>query len=120
MYAHDWAVYAIVKTFGKVIYDSKPGMKYRIHSNNTIGADSKFKTLKNKIKLFFKKSPCVRMNFARDFYDCFGDSISDEDLKESVYNLGHYQESSVIKRKLLNNKNFRGVTFKCFVILNRI
>ncbi len=120
MYAHDWAVYAIIKTFGKVVYDSEPGMKYRIHSNNTIGADSKFKTLKNKIKLFFKKSPCVRMNFARDFYDCFGDSISDEELKEAVYNLGHYQESSVIKRKLLNNKNFRGLSFKLYVVLNRI
>ena len=120
MYAHDWAVYAIVKTFGKVVYDSEPGMKYRIHSNNTIGADGKFKTIKNKIKLFFKKSPCVRMNFARDFYDCYGDSILDKELKEAVYNLGHYQESFSIKRKLLNNKNFHGFSFKLYVVLNRV
>ena len=120
MYAHDWAVYAIVKTFGKVVYDSKPGMKYRIHSNNTIGADSKLKTMKNKIKLFFKKSPCVRMHFAKDFYDCYGEYIQDAELKDAVYNLGHYQENSAIKRKLLNNKNFRGFTFKFFVLLNRV
>ena len=35
---HDWWFYIVIAAFGKVIYDEFPSIKYRQHSNNTIGA----------------------------------------------------------------------------------
>ena len=53
--SHDWATYAIVNSFGKVVYDNNSYIKYRIHDNNAIGKKNKLGMLVIKIKRFFKK-----------------------------------------------------------------
>ncbi len=35
---HDWWFYIVIVSFGKVIYDIFPSIKYRQHDNNTMGA----------------------------------------------------------------------------------
>lgn len=37
---HDWWFYLLVSAFGTVIYDNKPSMLYRQHSNNVVGGSN--------------------------------------------------------------------------------
>ena len=120
MYAHDWATYIIISAFGKVIYDSKNYIYYRVHNNNTIGINNKMQFLAQKIKLLCRKSDCVRMHFAKDFYDTYNMDIKDDELKKEVYLLGHYQDCLKYKIKILFSKNFKGLFFKIYLILNRV
>ncbi len=120
MESHDWATYAIITTFGKVVYDNKSYIHYRIHENNTIGiTKGKFAKLRIKIKRFFKERKNVRSRFAKDFYDCYEDSI-DNRYKESIRNLGYYRDNFASKIKLILDKKFKGIIFKIYVILNRV
>ena len=34
---HDWWCLLVVTAFGEIIYDPKPGVKYRLHNNNVVG-----------------------------------------------------------------------------------
>lgn len=120
MYAHDWATYTIISSFGKVIYDPNEYIYYRIHDNNTIGINSKFDDFKKKLSRFFNKSDCIRMKFARDFYDVYRDELKDSEWSKDIFYLGHYQEKLNYKFRLFISKNFKGIIFKIFVILNRI
>ena len=71
--SHDWTTYIVATALGKVIYDETPHMFYRIHSNNTIGIESKLKCLTNKIKRFFKPSfPNSRSVVAKNIYNTYG------------------------------------------------
>lgn len=119
MYSHDWATYIIINSFGKIFYDDIPKIKYRIHSENTIGINTKYEDIKNKIKRFFSSSLNTRSRFARDFYETYKNCL-DNDLKKHVYLLGHYNDCINIKLKLICDKEFKGVIFKLYVILNKI
>lgn len=121
IYAHDWAVYAIVRTLGTVIYDSQNcPILYRVHENNTIGIENKQQYLKKRIKNFFLRSYNVRTLFAKDFYGTYAGYITDFELKRQVFYLGHYRDKYMYKWKLLTSENFRGFVFRAYVILNRI
>ncbi len=120
MESHDWATYAIINTFGKVIYDSDSYIYYRIHEQNTIGVTTKFKNFKIKIKRFFSKRKNTRSKFAKDFYKIYASRLTDSNLKISLKELGYYKESKGLKYKLLFNKNFKGIIFKIYVFLNRV
>lgn len=120
MESHDWATYTIITTLGKVIYDSDSYIYYRIHENNAIGiSNSKIKNVTNKIRRFFKKSNTSRSRFAKDFYECYKDII-DNSYKEIIKNLAYYKEDFLLKIKLLFDKNFKGVLFRIYVILNKV
>lgn len=38
---HDWWCYLAVSAFGKVLYDDRPGIKYRQHANNQLGSKTR-------------------------------------------------------------------------------
>lgn len=120
MESHDWAAYTIITTLGKVIYDKNSYIYYRIHENNTIGtSNSKIADFNLKVKRFFKKSDNTRSRFAKDFYNCYKDLINYE-YKKSIKNLGYYRDNILCKMRLLLDKNFKGIIFKIYIILNRV
>lgn len=120
MESHDWATYTIIATLGKVIYDSNSYIYYRIHENNTVGiSKSNIKSLTIKIRRFFRKSKSSRSKFAKDFYECYKEVIEGK-YKESIKSLAYYQENVLLKIKLLFDKNFKGVLFRIYVILNKV
>lgn len=120
MESHDWATYAIISVFGKVIYDHNSYIHYRIHEQNTIGMMTKKEMLKIKIKRFFKKSKNSRSKFAKDFFDTYANDIKDKIIKKSIMQLGYYRKKMILKLKLLFNNNFKGFIFKIYVILNKV
>lgn len=120
MESHDWATYVIINTFGKVIYDSNSYIHYRIHEQNTIGATTKIKNLKIKIKRFFSKRKNTRSKFAKDFYETYSSKMKDTNLKNNIKQFGYYRENILLKVKLLFNKKYKGMIFKFYVLLNRI
>lgn len=118
--SHDWAIYCICNTFGKVIFDNNSYILYRIHDSNTIGqSSSKFSNFVGKVKRFFKKSKNVRSRFARDFYITYNTEIPLE-YRNSIYQIAYYRDSKITKLKLLFNNKFRGIIFKLYVILSRV
>lgn len=119
MYSHDWALYIITEAFGTVLYDNTCHIKYRLHGNNAIGAHNKAQDLMIKFKRLMKKSPNVRMNFAKDFYNTYQKELTG-DLREQVYLMGHYQESLRNKKLLLKSRFFNERSFKLYVLLNRV
>ena len=119
MESHDWAAYAIITTFGKVIYDNESYIYYRIHENNTIGVTNKVEELKKKVKRFFKKSKNARSLFAKDFYECYNEQI-DIKYKNSIKNLGYYRQNFLCKIKLLFDRKFKGIIFKLYVIFSKV
>lgn len=118
MESHDWAVYCIVSAFGKVLFDQVSHINYRIHESNAIGKSSTMQELLVRAKRFFAKSKCVRSKFSKDFYDCYKEDLTNASYKNSVYNLGYYKENR--KKELFFDKNFKGIIFKIYVILNRV
>lgn len=120
MESHDWATYIIINSFGKVIYDNNSYIRYRIHESNTIGKKNKINTIINKLKNFFAKSKCTRSKFAKDFYETYSSNIKDEMFKESIKELAYYKADKHLKRKLLFNKNFKGIIFKIYILLNKV
>lgn len=118
--SHDWAIYCICKTFGKVIFDENSYILYRLHGNNTIGQSSdKISNYIGKIKNFFKKSKKTRSKFAMDFYNSYRNEIPKEYLT-NIYQLAFYRESIILKLRLLFNKNYKGIIFKLYILLNRV
>lgn len=76
---HDWWCYLVVCAFGKVTYDEKPSIRYRLHANNHTGAQTSFlASVKSRIARFSaeqKGSRCFS-NQALEFHRCFGDRLS--------------------------------------------
>lgn len=119
MESHDWAAYSIISVFGKTVYDSNSHIKYRIHDNNAIGKQSVMKSFLKKGKRFFCKSKCVRSRFAKDFYETYENSIP-EKYKNDIYQLAFYKSSFMNTVKLVKNKNFAGIIFKIYVLMNKV
>lgn len=52
-YMHDWWLYMTASCFGKVLYDSKPFIKYRQHEGNTVGSAVRYwQLMKKRIENF--------------------------------------------------------------------
>lgn len=119
MESHDWLTYMIIRSFGKVIYDDKSYIYYRVHDYNTIGIESKFGKLKKKISRFFEENKNTRSNQAKDFYKNFGDML-DDDMKEQIEMLAFYKENYKLKIKLFFNKKFKGFIFRVYILMNKV
>lgn len=118
--SHDWAIYCICNTLGKVVFDNNPKILYRLHGSNTIGqSENSFFEIVEKIKRFLKKSSCARSRFASDFFACYKAEVPIE-CRNSIKNLGDYRFSFLSKKELLFDKNFKGIIFKLYVLLNRV
>jgi glycosyltransferase involved in cell wall biosynthesis len=51
---HDWWCYLVVSCFGEVVFDNRPGIKYRQHESNSIGiAANIFERSGRKLRRFF-------------------------------------------------------------------
>lgn len=75
---HDSWCYLVISCFGEVVFDPKPTMRYRQHSNNVIGAStSLWNTLARRIKRFsFRKDNVFRFSDqAERFLILYRDSI---------------------------------------------
>lgn len=118
--SHDRAAYAIINTFGRVIYDSHSYIKYRVYEGNTIGVQTKWNKTLKRILNFFKPSLCTRSRFAKDFYLTYKSIIPSKELAREIYNLGFYRENRKAKFALLRSNKFKGIVFKFYVVLNRV
>ena len=47
---HDWAALMLAQVHGQVIFNEKPYVNYRLHQNNFIGHQTKFKRIYNYLK----------------------------------------------------------------------
>lgn len=119
MESHDWAAYVIINYFGKIIYDENSYIHYRIHESNTLGIQNKFQKINTKFKRFFQKSKCTRSKFTKDYYECYNEKF-DLEYKDNICMFAYYKKSLFYKLKFLLNKNFKGIIFKIYILLNRI
>ncbi len=121
MYAHDWAVSAILHSFGTVIYDPDHALTgYRLHGKNTIGVQTRLSFLRTKLHNFFSKNPHVRSHFAEDFYRCYKDDLKDETLKHQIYLLAFYRKSLRLRIELAISPYFKGIFFRLYVLLKKV
>lgn len=119
MESHDWALYAITSAFGKVLYDDTLHMNYRIHGNNVIGKDSRWKLFKRRMKRLFAKPNCARSRFAKDFYECYQEQFSNQEYENAAFLLGFYKIKHK-RLKLFFSKKFKGLAFRVYVLLGRV
>lgn len=83
---HDRWLYHICYFLGQTTYTHKPLFFYRIHKNNAL-ANNKTSSLANEkykivriFRLLFTEPPMTRhVEMAREFYEHFGDQLSEED-----------------------------------------
>lgn len=77
--AHDWWCYLVVSSFGKILYEPRPNIKYRQHQGNAIGVALKpWKQFKRRLKRF-RETGSEGFKFteqARMFYEHFDTSLS--------------------------------------------
>lgn len=123
---HDWWFYLCLSSFGEVIFDPLPLIKYRQHSKNTVGAY--FNPIKKMINLLreFKHNKyhkCYRRQ-AEEFYKLYSKELS----KDKKYILENFLKNKVlIKDRLkyvLSNQVYRqsmvgNVILKILLLINR-
>lgn len=76
---HDWWLYLYCSAFGRVMYDSKPSIKYRQHDNNTIGAATGIaQDLKRRLARFFRRDGGIHLLSMQvnAFLYCHGDHLN--------------------------------------------
>lgn len=81
---HDWWFYIVIVAFGKVIYDGFPSIKYRQHSNNTLGAATNiFEDFERRLNRFIKSDGGIfgLATQAMEFKRCFSWLLSGKQLE---------------------------------------
>lgn len=81
---HDWWFYIVIVAFGKVLYDEFPSIKYRQHSNNTIGvATNIFQDFNRRLNRFIRSDGGI-FGFAAqamEFKRCFTWLLSEKQME---------------------------------------
>jgi len=77
---HDWWCYLVVSAFGRVVFDERPGIKYRQHAGNAIGGtSSRIELFRQGITRFARRPPRVSLSDqAIEFSRCFGDGLTQQ------------------------------------------
>ena len=77
---HDWWCYLVVSAFGRVVFDERPGIKYRQHAGNVIGGtSSRVELFRQGIGRFVGRPPRVSLSDqAIEFSRCFGESLTQQ------------------------------------------
>lgn len=120
MISHDWTTYIIANAVGKVVFDKKPHMYYRIHSNNTIGFESKRRALVKKVKRFIdSKQIRTRSTVAKNVYQFYGDDLN-EQKKKLTFNFANCSEDIKCAFGLMECREYRNVEFLFMLICRRI
>ena len=97
LFLHDWTLYMIASSYGRLIYDKKSYILYRQHDSNVLGAErGKISKIVRKLKLFmkYKSSDLITKNI-RAFYKVYGEKLNENEQ----YFIQKYVEknSSIIK-----------------------
>ncbi|WP_044356313.1 glycosyltransferase family 2 protein [Paenibacillus sp. E194] len=81
---HDWWVYLVVSSFGKVVYEEKPSIYYRQHQNNVVGGQYSFidKWVKKWSSYKKHRAQKILWNQAKEFERCWGEHLSLEMARE--------------------------------------
>lgn len=83
---HDWWCYLVISAFGRVIFDERPGAKYRQHSSNQVGAaPSSAELFRRRLSRFVRVGRQARhlSDQAADFKQLFGGFLNAAD-KETL------------------------------------
>jgi len=127
IFMHDWLLYLIGSSMGKVIYDQEPTLHYRQHNLNVLGAGtSPAKTIKRKFSLLIQyiKTDLIYDNNAA-FYTNFSHLLPD---KEKALLERYLKKEKSIKERislaflsgLFRQRKFDNVVFKFFLVTGRI
>lgn len=79
---HDWWAYLVLSAMGGLQFDSIPGVKYRQHGRNVVGARTGLAQFKSRVmRLASGKSKGLIRQQAAEFRKCFGSFLDGEDRK---------------------------------------
>ena len=125
---HDWWVYLLALTFGKVIYDKNSYIRYRQHESNVVGFKSSKRNLKWVINKLMGCDNAVRWNkgssYITELYQGYSASLNKQQ-QEFLYNIIHFKESYKVRMKLCSQGNlskngfWKSAFIKFFVLLGK-
>lgn len=75
---HDWWCYLVISGLGRIIYDERPTIKYRLHSNNAIGHTLKWHKRFEKwlfTRRIINKGVLRESDHAKEFQRCYGTKL---------------------------------------------
>jgi glycosyltransferase involved in cell wall biosynthesis len=78
---HDWWCYLVVSALGKVVFDERPGIKYRQHAGNAVGGTaSRIELIRQGITRFRRRSPSTTLlsDQAMELRRCFGENLTQQ------------------------------------------
>ena len=115
---HDWWLYQVVSTFGRVVFDSTPKILYRQHGQNVVGYASGIHIWINRIKRQLgPKSKIIRKQ-ANELLRLYGDEMPAENQLLIREFLERTQSSSITERVAyaLKSPVFRQSSFDDLVL----
>lgn len=124
---HDWWIYLIAMSFGKVIYDEFPTIKYRQHDSNVLGASTNLlQDMQRKFARFVMKDGGVfsLTSQAEELMRCFSWRMSKQQLA-SLSSLTDAKNGFFLRLKLAINpvffrqSRFDSIILKLLFILGR-
>jgi len=79
---HDWWCYLVISAFGRVIYDERSGLKYRLHGRNAVGAPTNVvQQITRRLVRFLKHDGALKLtDQALNFFQCFGALLNEREL----------------------------------------
>ncbi len=102
---HDYWIYLIVSSFGKVFYDDVPYIDYRQHDNNVVGSQKGIDLWYKRFKRFATGNDQSLSKQAHEFYVLYGDQLPEEQKKLVLSFLNIACSTSFLKR-LVHGFNF--------------
>lgn len=118
-YMHDWWVYMIASSMGKVICDEEPCMLYRQHENNVLGGNSsRMKQIVRRIRNFRNLCNYVPQQI-EEFDNIYQDCLTDEQRqliqcminknKNPFKRLEIFKRKEIKRNRLLDNLVYKGM-----------
>lgn len=110
---HDLLAESIVSLFGKVVYDEKPGMFYRVHGNNVAAKKrNHIQVFLSRIRSFLFNWDHERSECARSIEEIYKDKIVGNKNARCLHEVAHYRESFRNTMIFLKDRAFRTGKFK--------
>lgn len=119
MESHDWLAYIVMTALGKVTYVNEPGMLYRLHNDNAVGADGWLLVQLKRLERLFRPSGHVRSSVARDVLTTYWNEL-DEESRATISELAHYSDSFENCVRLVSDRRFPGTAFRVYALLGRL
>ncbi|WP_017815626.1 glycosyltransferase family 2 protein [Paenibacillus shenyangensis] len=83
---HDWWMYLVISSMGKVQFDPQPSIYYRQHSNNAVGGEATtFQKVKKKWRSYKKhKDQKLLVRQAQEFQKIYGAQLTNQSMIEQL------------------------------------